>query len=255
MITSVISELPRHGFRTARLSMSLGVAAFLGLVACGPTVPTQGMSDPNEQQNRAVHEFNTTIDKFIVRPIANSATKIAPDEVEQSVVNFADNLELPGRVLNNVLQLRLGMAVENTTRFVLNTTLGVGGLFDIATPAGVPGKPTDFGETLHVWGVAEGNYVELPLLGPSTDRDALGKVVDYAMNPLKVLLPPNNRLPLYATIGARLADRGRYSEIIDSILYDSADSYAQTRLFYLDKRRFNLGQTPADSSFEDPYAQ
>ena len=95
----------------------------------------------------------------------------------------------------------------------------------------------------------------MPALGPSTDRDALGKAVDFLLDPMKLVLPPKSRISLLANIGAQLADRGRYSETVDSILYDSADSYAQTRLFYLDHRRFNLGEAPADSSFEDPYAQ
>ena len=255
MITAIPHTLRQRNTNRARLVVSLGIAAFLGLTACGPAVPTQGISDPREQQNRAAHKFNLALDKNLVRPIANSATKVVPVQVQQGVVNFADNLELPGRVVNNLLQLRLGKAVENTTRFVINSTIGIGGLFDVATAAGAPGKATDFGETLYIWGVPEGNYVELPALGPSTDRDALGKAVDYLLDPMKLVLPPKSRISLLASIGAQLADRGRYSETVDSILYDSADSYAQTRLFYLDHRRFNLGEAPADSSFEDPYAQ
>ena len=157
--------------------------------------------------------------------------------------------------MNNILQLRLGKAVENTLRFAINSTIGIGGLFDPASAAQVYGKPTDFGETLHVWGVPEGNYVELPLLGPSTDRDALGKVVDIALDPLKLIFPDSGSLPLIAKVGAKIADRGRYSETVDSILYDSADSYAQARLLYLQNRRFELGQAPSDESFEDPYAE
>ena len=236
-------------------AISLGIVALLGLVACGTAPVTNGISDPNEAQNRAVHQFNLALDKNILRPIANSATDTLPDPVEEGVVNFAENLELPGTVVNNVLQLRLGKAVENTLRFVINSTIGIGGLFDPAAAAGVQGKPTDFGETLHVWGLGEGNYFELPFFGPSTDRDALGKVVDFALDPLKLIFPDAGNLPLIAKVGAKIADRGRYSETVDSVLYDSADSYAQARLLYLQNRRFDLGQAPSDESFEDPYAQ
>ena len=235
--------------------LSLGIVAMLGLASCGPAPATDGISDPHEAQNRAVHRFNLALDKNVLRPIATKADTVIPDPVEQGVVNFAGNLELPGTVVNNILQLRLGKAVENTLRFAINTTIGIGGLFDPATAAGVLGKPTDFGETLHIWGVAEGNYFELPFFGPSTDRDALGKVVDFALDPLKLVLPKGSKLPLMAKVAAKIADRGRYSETVDSILYDSADSYAQARLLYLQNRHFELGIAPSEESFEDPYAQ
>ena len=241
--------------RPAILALSLGIAAVCVLSACGPAASSQGINDPREAENREFHKFNLAVDKNIVRPIANSTGKLVPPQVKQGVVNFADNLSLPGAVVNNLLQLRLGKAVENTTRFVINTTVGLGGVLDPATAAGVEGAPTDFGETLHRWGVGEGYYLELPLLGPSTDRDALGKLVDYALDPMRLVLPPKSRISLLAQLGSKLADRSRYSDTVDSVLYDSADSYAQARLLYLQHRRYNLGETPAESSFEDPYAQ
>jgi phospholipid-binding lipoprotein MlaA len=252
MSRSAHTQAPR---RSLTLAVSLAIVAVFGLTSCGPAVSTQGISDPNEAQNRVVHKFNVALDKNIVRPIATSASNVVPDEVEQGVVNFAGNLELPGTVVNDILQFRLGKAVENTLRFAINTTIGIGGLFDPATAAGVNGKSTDFGETLHVWGVTEGNYFELPFFGPSTDRDALGKVVDFALDPLKLVLPAKSHITLLAKIGSKIADRGRYSETVDSILYDSADSYAQARLLYLEHRRYNLGEVPSEESFEDPYAQ
>jgi len=239
----------------ARPALSLVIAAFVGLASCGPAIPTNGISDPNEAQNRAVHNFNLALDRNILRPIATSATDLVPEPVERGVVNFANNLELPGTVVNNILQLRLGKAVENTLRFAINSTVGIGGLFDPATAAGVMGKPSDFGETLQVWGVTEGNYFELPFLGPSTDRDALGKLVDFGLNPLSLIVRDTGNVPLIAKIASTISDRGRYSETVDSILYDSADSYAQARLLYLQNRRFDLGEVPSDESFEDPYAQ
>ena len=246
---SVATRAPAAG------RLSLGIVAMFCLASCGPAPATSGISDPHEVQNRAVHQFNLALDKNILRPIATTANDVVPDPVEQGVVNFAGNLELPGTVVNNVLQLRFGKAIENTVRFAINTTIGIGGLFDPATAAGVLGKPTDFGETLHIWGVTEGNYFELPFFGPSTDRDALGKVVDFALDPLKHVLPKNSRLPLIAKVAAKISERGRYSETVDSILYDSADGYAQARLLYLQNRRFELGMVPPDESFEDPYAQ
>ena len=225
------------------------------LASCGPAPVVDGISDPHEARNRAVHRLNLGLDRNVLRPVARTANRALPNPVEQGVVNFAANLELPGSVVNNLLQLRLGRAVENTLRFAINSTIGIGGLFDPAAAAQVYGKDTDFGETLHVWGVGEGNYVELPFIGPSTERDALGKLVDFALDPLKLIFPEAGNVPLIAGVGAKIADRGRYFETVDSILYDSADSYAQARLLYLQHRRFNLGQTPSEQSFEDPYAE
>jgi phospholipid-binding lipoprotein MlaA len=236
-------------------AVSLMIVAFLGLVGCTPAPVSQSISDPYEAQNRGTHKLNVAVDKNIIRPLANSANKIIPDEAVQGVVNFADNLELPGRVVNDVLQVRFDRAAENTVRFVINTTIGIGGLFDPAKAAGILGKETDFGETLYVWGLGEGNYWELPLLGPSTERDALGKIVDVALNPMRLVIPKNNPIGTMAKVGSKLADRGRYSDTVDSVLYESADSYAQARLLYLQHRRYNLGQAPADDQFEDPYAQ
>jgi phospholipid-binding lipoprotein MlaA len=155
-----------------------------------------------------------------------------------------------------VLQLRLGKAVHNTLRFAVNTTVGIGGIFDPATKLGLDAKETDFGETLYVWGVDEGYFVELPVIGPSTARDAFGRVVDYALDPVRLLVPkPESYVATVAQAFDKVGSRARHSDLIDSILYDSADSYAQERLLYLQNRHYELGQAPADSTFEDPYAE
>jgi phospholipid-binding lipoprotein MlaA len=239
-----------------RLAQIAGVAAIIGLTACGPGPAPQGINDPFEKENRSTHQLNLALDKNVIRPIARSTTKIIPKPVVQGVSNFAGNLDLPGEVINDVLQLRLGKAAHNTLRFAINTTIGIGGLFDPATPMGAPEKPTDFGETLAVWGVGEGEYLELPLYGPSTRRDALGKVVDIGINPVRLFIPKDKLwINTFSQVFAKIGDRGRYSETYDSILYESADSYAQARLLYLEHRRHDLGQVTTDSDFEDPYAQ
>ena len=228
----------------------------LGLSACAPAVPPTGINDPFEKQNRATHALNLKLDTYILRPLANKATHILPEPVFIGASNVANNIGLPGVVANDLLQAKLGPAVHNTLRFALNTTIGLGGLFDPATKMGAAAKETDFGETLSVWGVSEGAYIELPAYGPSTQRDAVGTVVDLVFDPLQLFIPKDKRwIGTFAQIAARIGDRGRYSETADSILYDSADGYAQARLLYLENRRHTLGQTTAESEFEDPYAQ
>lgn len=234
-------------------SLGGGLVAILMLAACAPGIAPDTINDPRETQNRQTHDFNKGVDQRAVRPAAMAYGKL-PDPVRQGVSNFAENLELPGDVVNSLLQGRPHHALENTFRFAVNATVGIGGLFDPASAMGVRGKSTDFGETLHVWGVPEGAYVELPLLGPSTTRDTLGTVVDIALDPVSRLVPePERYVGTVAGAASTLGDRFTYSETVDSVLYDSADSYAQARLLYLQNRRFELGQTGGEDDFIDPY--
>lgn len=243
----------------ARLKIGGGRALMATVVAvtvagCASNGVPQGVNDPDEAANRKVHAFNRGVDKALVRPAAGAYGAVLPEPIKRGVSNFASNLDAPGDVANNILQGRLGNAGQNTLRFAVNSIVGIGGLFDVATALGLPAKPTDFGETLYVWGAPEGNYVEVPLIGPSTQRDFVGIIVDVALNPVRLALPnPEAGYATAAKVASKLGDRDRYSETVDSILYGSADSYAQTRLLYLQNRRFALGQTPADEGFVDPY--
>jgi phospholipid-binding lipoprotein MlaA len=219
----------------------------------GPGGAPDGIHDPYEAVNRRNHELNLALDRGLLRPAGKGSTNIIPQPVGESIGNFADNLSLPGTVVNNLLQGDLGGALKNTTRFVVNTVIGLGGLADPASEFGLHEVETDFGATLHVWGVPEGAYVELPLIGPSTERDAVGAVVDLFTNPLSYVLPsPEKYYGTGAKVLAKMTDRGRYSDTIDSILYESADSYAQARIIYLQNRRFELGGS-ADDTYVDPY--
>ena len=245
---------------TARLTIVSGCATLALMAGCAQPIAPVAINDPYEVENRDMHAFNVAADRSIIKPFALAVGQPGGGPVQIGIGNFANNLALPGDALNNLLQLRLGKAVENTLRFGINTVVGVGGIFDPATTAGVMGKKSDFGETLYVWGVDEGAYVELPLLGPSTQRDALGEVVDSVINPVGLLLPsPESYIGTVAKVASKISDRARYSETFDSVLYNSADGYAQARLLYLENRRFELGQTTGDAGYidpyEDPYAQ
>ena len=211
------------------------------------------IADPNEQRNRAVHEFNRGVDRFAFRPAAKGYVAIVPPDMVTSFGLFAENLSMPGQAVNSVLQGNFKQAGIALSRFAINTVFGIGGLGDPASDFNVPRVDTDFGETLHVWGVGEGSYVELPFFGPSTARDTTGLVVDFFTNPLGYAKnTPVDDIDIYAEVVRRLGDRGTYSDTVDSILYESADSYAQARLIYLQNRRFDLGQT-SESSEIDPF--
>lgn len=228
-----------------------GMVLATTLTACAAPEVAQGINDPYETQNRAVHEANKTIDRTVLKPLSGGYGNGVPAPVRQGVGNFAGNLSLPGSIVNDILQANIDDAVSNGVRLLINTTFGIGGLFDPATAWGLPARDSDFGETLHVWGFAEGHYVELPLLGPSTKRDAIGSVVDLFTNPLSYMSPSPERYagPVSSAV-SKVGDRYRFGDTIDAILYDSADSYAQARLLYVESRRFELGGGTVGDAFE-----
>lgn len=235
--------------RSLLLVFSLGF-----LVACGaPEVATQ-INDPNEEFNRSTHKINLDLDRAIVRPASNIYGEVLPDPVKRGVSNVAQNLNVPGDVLNNILQVRIGQAVQNTSRFLINSTLGIVGIFDVATVMGVPAAPTDFGETLYYWRVPEGTYTEMPIAGPATSRHAAGRIIDLIINPVSILVPaPESTIGTGVAVADAFGSRYRNSDLIDSVLYESADSYAQARLLYLQNRRFNLRGGDIGDDYFDPY--
>ncbi|MDI3338347.1 VacJ family lipoprotein [Defluviimonas aestuarii] len=238
-----------------------GVSAAILLLAgaCSAPEPGSEFNDPHEAHNRAVHEENLAMDRALFGGGKPDKKPLLPQPVANTLGNVADNLGTPSDVVNNVLQVRPKPALTNTVRFVVNSTVGILGLFDPATAMGIYADETDFGETLHVWGVREGAYLVVPVAGPTTERDLAGKVVDAIIDPVGALTgPPESYYIGAAKLGGKVADRQRYGDTIDSILYESADSYAQMRLLYLQNRHFELGiEDEADvfDPYEDPYAQ
>lgn len=248
------------------MRLARAFAAFVTLIllgACslpGPGQAPDGIWDPYESGNRRVHAFNRSVDKAVLSGAGQGASQAVPVEVQDIVLNMADTLSLPRTVANQVLQLRLGRATKNTLRFALNATLGLAGIADVATGLGLPHDESDFGETLHVWGLPEGAYVELPLIGPSTERDAVGQAVDLFLNPLDYALSRHTRYwKTGIWVAGEVVERGRYDDTYDQVLHESADSYSQLRLIYLQNRRYELGggtgdASAADDTFIDPTA-
>ncbi|MEM7470301.1 MAG: VacJ family lipoprotein [Pseudomonadota bacterium] len=235
----------------------LALGSVLALAACGSAPRATGINDPYEAGNRKVHAFNRGLDRAIVRPVANTYGKTTPSPARRAISNVAETLGLPATILNDVLQLRIADAGANTFRFLVNATFGLAGTIDVATEAGIAENPSDFGETLYTWGVGEGAYVELPVLGPSTVRATTGMVVDLITNPLNNVFDGTDRAGATgAGVLAKVDDRYEARELIDEVLYESEDSYSQTRLLYLQNRRFNLtGEQDLDISdlYDDIY--
>jgi len=238
--------------RPAPLLAAAGLA--LWLAGCAAAPDAGGIDDPFEPANRVVHGLNRGLDATLVRPASQVAGSVVPDPLRSGVSNLAATLDMPVVIANDLLQFRVMSAATNVLRLGMNLTLGLGGFFDPATAAGMPEGDNDFGRTLAVWGFGEGPYLELPVLGPSTLRDTVGAAVDIAFDPLRnVFSRGQSNTALAVKAGARLNDRYKFSDTVDSILYDSADSYAQARLLYLQHRRFVLGEDGAGDGFIDPY--
>lgn len=246
--------MPSAGPRRVVLGL---VAAAALLAACTRPEPGAEFNDPHEARNRAVHELNVAIDRAVFGGGRPDRRPFLPEPVAEGLTNFSDNLELPGAVVNSLLQGRPDPAVRNAARFVMNTTAGLGGLLDPATAVGLHAEETDFGETLHVWGAPEGAFLVLPLVGPSTERDLAGRIVDFVIDPLNgAFQEPETYYIADARLGALFAKRQRYGDVIDEILYESADSYAQMRLMYLQNRHYELGiEAEVFDPYEDPYGQ
>ncbi len=229
--------------------------ALAALSTCSPIPPGAMLNDPYEPQNRAAHATNLALDQAVFgSPTQRGLVPVIPEPIAVGFSNFASNLGMPSAVLNDLLQLKPGPALQNTFRFAVNSTVGIGGLFDPASAIGLNADSTDFGETLYVWGLPEGTYLEVPFLGPSTQRDFAGTIVDMVIDPVNNLVGPTESA--YITVGrltAKVGNRQRFADTYESILYESADSYAQARLFYLQNRHFDLGiEEDAIDPNEDP---
>ena len=249
----------------SRASTRTAVLIGLLLAVAGCSAPQHGgfVHDPFEESNRQTHAFNKALDEAVFRPLSRGGNAV-PKEVTGAVVDFAENTALPGMVVNGVLQGDLESAGINTVRFLINTTVGIGGLIDVADRMKLYERETDFGATMARWGVPEGAYVELPVYGPSTQRDTFGLVVDVVFDPLQLFVPDVIE-PYIAPsrIAGEVITRGRFSTSVDTVLYESADSYAITRQMYLQNRRFELGrnapvvpstQVNVADPYADPYA-
>ncbi len=205
-------------------------------------------SDPAEPVNRAIFKFNNVIDGVLLKPVARGYKYVVPQWGRARVSNALYNLTEPVTVLNSVLQADPQNAFTSLWRFILNSTFGLLGTFDVASDFGLKPRQEDFGQTLGVWGWKDSDYVELPIIGPSTLRDTLGLGVDYVSNPFYNGMVTDNDYVVYGLLGIRLVDtRANYLEVTDQIDRTSLDTYATYRSAYLQKRANDIknGQSRA----------
>ena len=195
-------------------------------------------NDPIEPLNRYFFEFNRFIDGVALRPVAEVYDGVVPDFAQDMVHNFLFNLRSPVTLANDVLQGKLDRAHVTAVRIVTNSTLGIGGLFDVAAEWGWEPHKEDFGQTLAVWGVGEGPYLVLPILGPSPPRDTVGSAVDYFFDPLDLYAENvDDEWIIYARRGGEIIDfRARNLETFDEIERSAIDLYATVRSLYRQQR-------------------
>ena len=206
-----------------------------------PTLPApaqmQASYDPWQPLNRRVHAFNNVVDRVIAKPLAKAYVAVVPRPVRLGVGNFFHNLGQPVSALNALLQGKPKQAAQSIARFALNSTLGIGGIFDPASDAKLPNKSEDFGQTLGIWGWKTSRYVELPLFGPRTVRDSFGLVGDGQLSPIREIEADRARVFLQ---GLQLVDVRTQLFAVDSMRAGAVDDYALVRDAWLQRRNYQI---------------
>ena len=195
--------------------------------------------------NRSTHAFNDAIDRSVAKPVAKAYVKVLPRFVRTGVSNVFNNLDTVGTVFNDVLQGKIRQAGRDSARFLMNSTFGLGGLFDPASAAGLEFNDEDLGQTLGKWGVGPGPYLVLPFLGPSSTRDTFTRLVDQYTYPVTYLGDESTR---YIIRGVSLLDMRAGLLDLDEQIERSYDKYAFIRNAWLQRREFQV----RDGDIDDP---
>ena len=218
-----------------------GLASVALLAGCAqvPLDAGQTPEDPYESFNRQMFAFNDNLDRAVLTPVTKGYRWVVPEKGREGVSNVVNNLGEPNNALNNFLQGKVSEGITSTFRFLLNTTLGVGGIFDVATWVGMERAPEDFGQTLGVWGVGEGPYLVLPLLGPSSGRDVFRWPVSAATDPMTYVLWDEDWYWRVGYAGIEAVDlRSRMMDAgLDDMRANVVDEYVAVRNAYRQQRR------------------
>jgi phospholipid-binding lipoprotein MlaA len=221
-------------------------------VAAAPRTQADNV-DPLEPVNRKVFWVNDTADRWVIRPVAKGYDRFVPGPLKRGVHNVLVNLGTPAVALNQFLQGKPRQGASDTGRFLLNSTVGILGLFDVASRGGLPRHDEDFGQTFGVWGIGSGPFLMLPARGPATVTDAVGSVLDFFTNPLNLITPSRDR---YVAIGVDALDTRVQLLSVDGLI--SGDPYLFMRDAYLQRRQFLINDgliedDPFLDDFDDDY--
>lgn len=237
-----------------RLAVLLAAASLT--VGCAGTSSKSAPSeaDPLESFNRVSYRFSDAIDRVILKPVAKGYEIIIPRPLRRGVTNASRNLRTPLDSINNLLQGKTDAAASDFARFLLNSTVGIAGLFDVATAMGMDQNNEDFGQTLAVWGVPAGPYVYVPILGPFTLRDAIMIPFNQLADPLFYLDDRSTRDKIYLLRAIDLRQRLFAAE---KLIKKSPDRYIAIRESYLQRREYLVydGDPPVDDDFYDDFLE
>ena len=225
------------------------LVAVIFAAGCASVTPDPEVDDPHESFNRSSYEFSDTLDRAVVVPVARTYLNITPDPVHQSILNIFQNLRTVASSFNGFLQGKPDAGAEDFGRFLVNTTLGVGGIFDVASRVGLEYHNEDFGQTLAVWGWQESNFIYVPLLGPSTWRD-LPTTLIRGYIPRAILGGSYHWGMGFADFVSARADVLSLTDTRDN---SALDPYSFTRDGYLQSRQFLIhdGEIPLDELFDE----
>jgi phospholipid-binding lipoprotein MlaA len=237
--------------RYARAAFGIVVTLSLGACVTLPPNAPRSPQDPWESWNRGVYRVNDKLDRAVAKPLARTYVRVLPQPIRTGVRNFFDNLGTTTVMINDALQGKFLASANDLGRFLLNSTLGLGGILDPATPAGLAKNNEDFGQTLGHWGVHPGPFLELPLLGPSDLRDGPARLVDAYTNPHEYIRNTGVKWGLY---GLYLVDARAGLLSLDDTLQHAYDPYAFVRDAYLSRRAYLVsdGKVSADEPLVDP---
>ena len=204
--------------------------------------------DPWERMNRKLFNMNDNLDRRILKPIAKGYKKVMPKPMARAVGNVFGNMDDVGDAVNNLLQGKVKESISDVARVLINSTIGLGGLFDPASRMGLEDHDESFGQTLAKWGVPSGPYIVLPLVGPTTLRDMMGSPVDFELDPLRLLSPADHR----KIVGALSTIHGR-SELlaVESVIF--GDKYIFIRDAYLQRGAFLSSDGEVEDLFDDEF--
>ncbi len=234
----------RESSKLAKIALCL-LASFM--LSMSVDTKADEEDDPLEPINRVIFEFNEIVDDNILEPVAKGYKYVTPDPVERGISNFFSNLGEINTIANDLLQLKFQQAGKDSLRFFLNSTIGVLGIFDVATPLGLSKNKEDFGQTLGFWGIPNGPYLVLPFLGPSSFRDAPGTFVDYELSPIEQLHHEERQALRLINIVETRAKLLRATKILDTA---AKDKYIFIRESYLQKRESLVRDGENEEEFE-----
>jgi phospholipid-binding lipoprotein MlaA len=198
-------------------------------------------NDPYESFNRRMFEFSDRLDRNVMLPVAKGYVKVVPEPARDGVHNILDNLNEPITLANDILQGEPKHAIQSVGRMIVNTSIGLGGLVDVATPMGIPPHEEDFGITLALWGVDEGPYLFLPLFGPSNPRDLGGRLVDIGFDPMTYIgFDGKDYFSGSRQLAAIVDERSRNIDTLDELRKSSVDLYATLRSLYRQHRNSQI---------------